>query len=525
VGLFDAVPRQRSLGLGAGPPAAFGAGPSLAGVRGDYLPVVDEWMLDVYARAHNPDDPFELRDLWLGRVEHALGAHALRPALAERWQSTRTRREVGPDDVLGRRATVRFVKELFNTFFRDDVYGELRAQAQIILSGGTADEQIWGLPETLKQCIRFALERDWYGYSDSRGRVPAREAVAAYENARIDGEPYDARNVALTLGGTFAVSTITDFLLLGAPPTQSPVLCGIPNYPPLVEAVARRRPTRLVPLPSQGGFTSVDGLITALTPTTPLVMLQTALNPTGAAVTDEELERLVRAASPSTMVLLDECHEWLGPQHRRSRLRATANVIRVSSLSKPWSAPGLKVGWIVADARVVDAYYEYASTTFGGPPSLFYTLVEVLARMERWFIMGVEAPGPTEAAELEGSYDLSLGRLRAAYRSYRLDRLGRERDLTTIREAAVAGLAEASACVIQPRYSINVAAELPGWVDSYLCFRDLLRLTGVSVFPGILTFCLSGGVVRVTTARRWADLSCAISRIRSVLLEESVTSA
>jgi hypothetical protein len=57
---------------------------------------------------------------------------------------------------------------------------------------------------------------------------------------------------------------------------------------------------------------------------------------------------------------------------------------------------------------------------------------------------------------------------------------------------------------------------LPGLGDDTVrTIRDLLRETGVSVFPGILTFAMSGGAVRVTSARPWDQLSAAISRIGS----------
>jgi aspartate/methionine/tyrosine aminotransferase len=478
-----------------------------------FSPLVDQRALEVFRRAADPRDSFELRDLWLGRVEHELGAKALRPDLADRWRAARVRRSVTAEEVLSSRATVRFVKELFNFYFRDDLYGDLRSDGAIILSSGSVDEEQWGLPETLKECIRFALDRDLYGYSDSRGRVPAREAIAAYESARIEGTDYTVDNVAMTMGGTSAVSMLADLILHNAPRTGAPALCGIPNYPPLVESVARRREVALVPLPSTAGSTSLAPLIAALRPDTPLVLIQTVANPTGAAVPEEELRRLIEAASPSTMILLDECHEWLGPLAPCSAARASANVIRISSLSKTWSAPGMKIGWILADARFVAEYYEHASTTFGGPPSFFYTLAEVLARMDRWIATGVQTPGSAEAGEFEAAYEVDLPRLRTAYASYRSERQRREQGLTALREATVVRLAEVSSSVLRPRYSINAALRFAEWEDSYLCFRQLFAETGVSVFPGVLTFCLSGGIVRVTTARRWEELSTAIDRI------------
>ena len=486
---------------------------ALENICDTFVPIIDERALDVYERARNPDDPFELRDLWLGRIEYELGQYSRRPELAANWRASKKHRQVDPNEVLTSRATIRFIKELFNWFFSNDLYGELRSDTHIILSGGSADEESWGLPETLKECIRYALDRNFYGYSDSRGRISARDAVAAYESARIEGTTYHTTNVALTMGGTFSINALADFILSDVPSVDASVLCGIPNYPPLVEALARRRNTQLVPLPSQSGFTSLDPLIAALTPHTPLVLIQTVANPTGAVVNDAELERLILAASPSTMILLDECHEWLGPHESYSRVRAAPNVIRVFSISKTWSAPGLKVGWILADASFIADYYEYASTTYGGPPSFFYTMIEIMARMERWLITGIEQLGISEINEFEYSYGLELGILQKAYDSYRNDRIKRESALITFRDAASVGLAHASASIIPPRYSINTSLKFPGWDDSYKCFRDLLRETGVSVFPGILTFCFAESTVRVTTARKWTDLSTAITRL------------
>lgn len=476
----------------------------------------EEAMLEIFERAGDPEDPFELRDLYLGRAEAALGARAIRPELAERWSAASRKRTVDADEVLQSRTTIRFVKETFNSFFRDDLYGALRDPGHVILSTGAVDEEQWGLPTAVKECMAFALDRDWYGYSDSRGREPAREAIAAYESARIRDAGYTLDNVALTMGGTFAVNCLADFVLTGRP-TGAPALCAIPNYPPLVESIARRSPVRLVPTPIVGGMTSIEPVLEYLRPDTPLVLLQTVTNPTGTLVFEDELEKLIRSVGPNTLVLLDECHEWLGPPQRFSSARAADNVIRISSLSKNWSAPGIKVGWIMASAAFIDAYYEYASSSFGGPPSFFYTAVEVLARMERWREEGVGEVLPEHLAEFESGYGMTRDGLQAAYDSYVAERERREKDLIRLRDITTSRLTLPGTTVAAARYSINTAVRLLDYDDSYLAFRELLDQEGVSVFPGILTFCLSEALVRVTTSRRWSDLEPGLERFRSFL--------
>jgi aspartate/methionine/tyrosine aminotransferase len=480
-----------------------------------FSPAVDRRFLDIFCRAQNPEDPIELRDLWLGRVEYELGRASNRPWLSEKWCNSVVRRNVNADEVLNSRVTTRFIKELFNWFFRDDLYGTFQSGNNIILSSGSVDEDTWGLPEALKECIRYALDRNWYGYSDSRGRTPALEAIAAYESARITGASYSSCDIAITMGATFAISSIADFIFLSKHPTSHPALCGIPNYPPLVESIARRANTCLVPLTCQNGIMSLEPIIASLTAYTPLVMIQTAANPTGAIVDENELEKLIETASSSTTIILDECHEWLGPIRKFSQKRASSNVIRVSSLSKGWSAPGLKVGWILADKAFISSYYEYASSTFGGPPSFFYTMVEVLMRMERWLIIGKADLTKVECNEFEASYGLDVSRLQRAYDSYRRDRAKREEHLKTLRHATVGRLMnQTSLSFTVPLYSINLALEFPEWEDSYLCFRHLLDQTGVAIYPGILNFCLSGSVARITTARQWNTLSKGLDKFQ-----------
>lgn len=475
-------------------------------------PTPDESLLEIYDYCVDPTDAGELLTLYLGRVE-AMARDPLRApapeARLQAWKSARRRRRLSADDVLNSRATVSFVKELFNCYFRDELYGALRRDDTVVLSSGSVDEARFGLPDPLRDCIRFALDRDWYGYSDSRGRDASREAMARYESTCIDGVEYTRDNISFGMGGTVLIAAVADFVLTTSTST-SPALCAIPNYPPLVQSVARRVEVSLVPLAHEDSVVSLQHLIDALTPDTPLILLQTALNPTGAQVPDAEIGRLLNAAGPNTLLLLDECHEWLadrnGAQPRRSHVRGDPRVIRVSSLSKNWSAPGLKVGWLVGSKPFVDAFYEYSSTTFGGPASFFYTLTEVLARMERWFVEGIDEPGSAELAEFEPSYGLQPAGLCWAYRRYVDQRELRQRDLVDLRDASVGLLLGHGARVGDPTYSINMAVGVQPQQHDYVVFRDLLHDGHTSVFPGILTMMLSSDIVRVTTARPWADL-------------------
>jgi aspartate/methionine/tyrosine aminotransferase len=476
---------------------------------------VDDRVIDLFEKVNDPDDPLALRDLFLARVEAELPAG--RSEVAQTWSAARRRRTVTADEVTHSRTTVRFVKELFNAYFRDDLYGRLRSDSHVILSSGSVDETVFGLPEALRACIEYAVDRDWYGYSDSRGRRPSREAVAAYENTTVSNAPYDVDNVCLTMGGTFAVSAVADFLL-GLKPSEgaAPALCAVPNYPPLLEAVARRHPVRLVPLECGPAGSSLQPLLDAMTPATPLVLLQTVTNPTSTAIPEAEIERLLRTAAPHTVVLLDEAHECLGPAVTRSEWRAAPHVVRLVSLSKSFSVPGLKLGWLMADAGFVSEFYEYASTSYGSPPSVFYLFIEVMARLERWRREGRERLGPEQLAEFEPVYGLTLRVLDEVYQDYCRERTWRDTTLVDLREATVARLRTLGFEVVQPTHSINAAVRPPGCDDGYRWFRSTLARVGVAAYPGTLNACLGGGWVRMTTARHPNVIDEAIRRLSRV---------
>ena len=185
----------------------------------------------------------------------------------------------------------------------------------------------------------------------------------------------------------------------------------------------------------------------------------------------------------------------------------------MNSLSKNWSAPGLKVGWLVASAEFVSAFYEYSSTMYGGPASIFYTLVEVLGRMERWLLEGAQSLDRSHVAEFEKSYGLELDTLQKAFDHYALQREARTADLCDTRDASVALLRQGGVKTVEPRFSINVAIQLPPSATDYVAFRRILRDERVSVFPGVLCLALSSGTVRLTAAKNWPELE---SGVRSV---------
>lgn len=428
----------------------------------------------------------------------------------------RMRRSVSSAQLLACPGFVHFLKALFNWYFTADLREAYRQQDEyFMLSSGSLNEKEFALPDSLKRCITVALANDWYGYSSSLGRDATRAALADLENVLMGKVVYDKENVAVTLGGTSAIASLADFLALRERRSGGVAICATPNYPPLLAAIAYRMPIRLVPLRTGGGYTDLSPLFALVKSAPSMILVQTVTNPSGLRVREDELERLITSTSPATTVILDECHEcWADNQTQISAARARSNVIRVKSLSKMMAAPGLKAGWIVGSRALLKGFYEHASTTYGSPASIFYLLLEFMARLEAWRIAGKLELGEEEVSRFEKGYELSVDTLNAAYQNYVTTRASYQAEISKKLKLTTHVLRAAGWSVISPSHSINVVARAQGSDEpDYKTFRRFLKDKKISLYPGVLAATLSGNWVRLTPMLSDDRLSAALAKM------------
>ncbi len=103
-----------------------------------------------------------------------------------------------------------------------------------------------------------------------------------------------------------------------------------------------------------------------------LALVNAPSNPTGGGARLEDLARVAKACEARGVLLLsDEVYRDLHFGIRPPSLRdVTSNGIVVTSVSKGWGAPGLRVGWAVGDPKVlaqVRIVHGYAVTAAAQP--------------------------------------------------------------------------------------------------------------------------------------------------------------
>jgi N-succinyldiaminopimelate aminotransferase len=252
--------------------------------------------------------------------------------------------------------------------FGTTIFAEMTALAQqtgaVNLGQGFPDTD--GPNAMLEQAVE-AIRGGLNQYPPGPGLPPLRQAVAAHRKARY-GLTYDPDGeILVTVGATEAISaTILALCEIG-----DEVVVLEPYYDSYAAAIALagavRRPVSLRPVHSAaeqvgGRFTfDPDELRAAVTDRTRLILLNSPHNPTGTALSVEELQHVADVALDRDLVVVtDEVYEHLTFDDTRHVPIATLpgmreRTVSVSSAGKSFSVTGWKIGWICAPAPLVRA--------------------------------------------------------------------------------------------------------------------------------------------------------------------------
>jgi len=107
--------------------------------------------------------------------------------------------------------------------------------------------------------------------------------------------------------------------------------------------------------------------------------------PTGNALSLTDIERIV-AGNPDSVVVVDEAYVDFGAESAVALVNAYANLLVVQTLSKSRSLAGLRVGFAVGDAKLIEAL-ERVKNSFNSYPLDRLALAGASAAIEdrEWF--------------------------------------------------------------------------------------------------------------------------------------------
>ncbi len=214
-------------------------------------------------------------------------------------------------------------------------------------------------PPAAVEAARAALASGFTRYTDDRGIRPLRAALAARYAARY-AAPWTAEQTLITVGAKGALFELALALFEAGDEvvTHTPAWVSIPQQVRLAGATVVEVPAR-----AEDGFAvDPEAILAAVGPRTRAVILNSPCNPTGNVIEAGALAEIVeRAAAEGVLVISDETYErFVYDGRRHASVAALAarhpeTVVLVGSFSKSYAMTGWRLGFLLADRRIVDA--------------------------------------------------------------------------------------------------------------------------------------------------------------------------
>ncbi|MBM4334646.1 MAG: pyridoxal phosphate-dependent aminotransferase [Deltaproteobacteria bacterium] len=334
-------------------------------------------------------------------------------------------------------------------------------------------------PEAAVEAARRALASEPSRYTDSRGTLELREAIAR-SHQRRSGVRLDAERVLVTAGTSPALLLVFTYLL----DPGDEVVLGTPHYacyPNLIRA-AGGVPVFVPTRADQGYPLRADDVRKAITPRTRAIVVASPANPTGAIQARADLEALHALGLP---LVSDEIYDGLVYDGARvtSALELGDDVFVLDGFSKRYAMTGFRLGYAIAPSGAMRALQSLAQNLF----------ISVSSFAQRAGVAALEHGEATTAAMRE-----SYGARRALLIDG-LSRLGLE-------------------VPVIPRGAFYVFADARRFAsDSTALASRILEQAHVAVTPGVDFGQAGEGFLRFSCTAPEARLREALERIGRVL--------
>lgn len=196
-----------------------------------------------------------------------------------------------------------------------------------------------------------AIDAQRTKYTANMGTLELRQAVISRYQADY-GVTYAPDEVVITAGGKQALFHAA----IGLFGPGDDVITHAPGWPTIVEQIkiAGARPIVVQTKAEQGFVPTADLLLSALTPNTRGIVINSPGNPTGALMTEADARVVAaQAAERGLWVVIDLCYERLiydGVPHNLPAIFGEAvrdRLVLAGSSSKAYAMTGWRLGWAV----------------------------------------------------------------------------------------------------------------------------------------------------------------------------------
>lgn len=210
-------------------------------------------------------------------------------------------------------------------------------------------------PLSVNELLEIAGQKDLdifdepLAYGEIHGSARLKKAISSiYTNQNIE-------NITVTHGGIGANQLV--FLSLLEPKDE--IISVIPTYQQLYSIPeSLKANVKLLFLKEENSWhVDLEELEKKISSKTKVICLNNPNNPTGAVLADSELEKIVEIARKHDIwIMVDEAYRGLnheGKPYSKSIADIYEKGISTGSMSKTYSLPGLRLGWICASQDLI----------------------------------------------------------------------------------------------------------------------------------------------------------------------------
>jgi aspartate aminotransferase len=240
------------------------------------------------------------------------------------------------------------------------------------LSDFGAGEPHFSTPRHIKDAAIEAIEKNFTRYTNVAGVPEVRKAVVD-RHACDFGSNYTPDECVFTTGGKLALFNAIQVLVDHGDEVILPVPYWV-SFKDIIQYAGGK--VVLVESQESENFRITAKMIeAAITPKTKAIILNTPSNPSGAVVSPEDLEAIVRLAHKNGIfVLLDECYVYLNFTGEivsgGSFTDCKEHVLVLGSLSKTYAMTGWRAGFALGPKPVIAAMSKLQSQSTSNTASM-----------------------------------------------------------------------------------------------------------------------------------------------------------
>jgi aspartate aminotransferase len=248
---------------------------------------------------------------------------------------------------------------------------KLRQQGIDVVDFG-AGEPHFATPQHIKDAAIAAIQANFTKYTAVGGTTELRDAIVQRHGQDFDSN-YRREEVVASVGGKHALFNAIQVLV----DHGDEVILPVPYWVSFKDIVryAGGNCVLLEADENQGFRVTAEMIERLVTPRTKLIILNSPSNPSGAVMTPEDMQSVVRLAHERGIwVISDECYVYLNYTGKLFSVGALRDfrehMVIVGSLSKTYAMTGWRLGYALAPAPVVSAMQKLQSQSTSNPTSI-----------------------------------------------------------------------------------------------------------------------------------------------------------